>query len=154
MPPVANRPMLVDVNVPMYAAGAPHRYKGACAWIMAEIAERRIDAAIDVEVIQEVLYRYGALQRWEIAATLAISLLELVPTVYPIQEGDARLAINLFSRYAPLGVMARDLIHVAVMLNNGLTRIISTDAHFDHIEGIERLDPQRLYDGARRSPDR
>ncbi len=121
---------------------------------MAEIAERRIDAAIDVEGIQEVLYRYGVLQRWEIAVTLATSLLELVPTVYPIQEGDARLAIDLFGRYAPLGVMARDLIHVAVMLNNGLTRIISTDAHFDPIEGIERLDPQRLYGEARRSPDR
>ena len=41
--------------------------------------------------------------------------------------------------------MARDVIHVAVMQNNGLTEIISTDAHFDLIEGITRLDPKTLF---------
>jgi predicted nucleic acid-binding protein len=146
--------MLVDVNVPTYAAGASHSYKEACAWIMAEIAVRRINAAIDAAVIQEILYRYGALQRREIAATVATSLLDLAPTVYPVQEGNARPAVALFSRYAPLGVMVRDLIHVAVMLNNGLARTISTDKHFDRIERIGRIDPQRLYDEARHAPDR
>jgi predicted nucleic acid-binding protein len=43
-------------------------------------------------------------------------------------------------------VKARDLIRAAVMGHHGLTQIISTDAHFDQIEGIIRLDPQRLYD--------
>lgn len=31
------------------------------------------------------------------------------------------------------------------MRNNGLTHIISTDAHFDQIMGITRLDPIQLY---------
>jgi hypothetical protein len=31
------------------------------------------------------------------------------------------------------------------MLNNGLTKVISTDAHFDCIEGIVRLDPQTMF---------
>jgi len=136
---------LLDVNVPMYAAGRPHPYREPCAWVMEEVAEGRLAVAIDAETIQEILYRYGELQQWEAGEMLATSLLELVPTVYPVSQEDARLAVDLFRRYAPQGIKARDLIHAAVMVNRGLTRIISTDRHFDRIAGIVRLDPQALF---------
>lgn len=138
---------LLDVNVPMYAAGRPHPYREPCAWVMAEVAEARLAVAIDTETIQEILYRYGELQQWETGEMLATSLLDLVPTVYPVSQEDARLAVDLFRRYAPQGIKARDLIHAAVMANQGLTRIISTDRHFDQIAGIVRLDPQALFGG-------
>jgi predicted nucleic acid-binding protein len=83
---------------------------------------------------------------------MATSLLELAPKVYPVQVDDARLAIDLFRRYAPSGVTARDLIHVAVMQNNGLTEIVSADRHFDQIDGITRLDRQDLYRRATSRP--
>jgi len=137
--------VLLDVNVPMYAAGQAHPYKEACVWVMTEIAEGRLAAAIDTEIIQEILYRYGALQQWAIAITMATNLLDLIPVVYPILPADAHLAVELFARYAPQGVKARDLLHAAVMQNNGLTMIISTDQHFDRLEGITRLDPQVIF---------
>jgi predicted nucleic acid-binding protein len=136
---------LLDVNVPMYAAGQDHPYKEACAWVMTQVAERRLDVVIDTEVIQEILYHYGGLNLWETATTLATSLLDLVPVVYPVSLGDVRLAVRLFQHYAPQGVQARDLVHVAVMRNHGLIRIISTDQHFDQIAGIVRVDPQALW---------
>ena len=136
---------LLDVNVPMCAAGRPHPYREPCAWVMEEVAEGRLAVAIDTETIQEILYRYGELQQWEAGEMLATSLLDLVPTVYPVSQEDVRLAVDLFRRYAPQGIKARDLIHAAVMANRGLTRIISTDQHFDRIAGIVRLDPQALF---------
>jgi len=136
---------LLDINIPMYAAGRDHPYKEACAWVMTQVAERQLDVVIDTEVIQEILYRYGGLKLWETATTLATSLLDLVPVVYPVSLGDARLAVRLFQHYAPRGIQTRDLVHVAVMRNHGLTRIISTDQHFDQISGIVRVDPQTLW---------
>jgi predicted nucleic acid-binding protein len=126
---------------------------------MTEIVERHIAVAIDTEIIQEVLYRYGAIGRWQIGATMATDLLDIIPTVYPILVADTRKAVELFNQYAKQGVKARDLIHVAVMSNNGLMdlihvavmsnnglmKIISTDAHFDRVEGIVRLDPQTMF---------
>ena len=135
----------LDVNVPMYAAGEDHPYKTSCVWLMTEIAEGRIPVAIDTEIIQEVLYRYGAIGHWQIGATMATNLLDVVPTVYPVLVADVRKAVELFKQYAKRGVKARDLIHVAVMLNNELTKIISTDVHFDRVEGIARLDPQTMF---------
>ena len=142
---MSNNPVFLDVNIPMYAAGQPHKYKNACVWVMGEIAQGRLTAVIDTEIIQEILYRYGALQRWEIATAMSANLLTLVPVVYPVSAADIRLTVKLFQQYAPQGIKARDLIHAAVMQNNGLTQIISTDKHFDLIDGVTRLDPQTLF---------
>lgn len=136
----------LDVNIPMYAAGTDHPYKVACVWVMQEIAEGRLATAIDTEIIQEILYRYGVLQQWGTATTMAENLLDLVPTVYPVSITDIRKAIEFFKTYASQGIKARDALHAAVMQNNGLTHILSTDEHFDHIEGLTRVDPQTLYD--------
>ena len=142
---MSNDLVFLDVSIPMYAAGQPHAYKNACVWIMTEIAQGRLPAAISTEIIQEILYRYGALRRWQVAATMSANLLTLVPTVYPVSTTDIRLTVKLFQLYAPQGVNARDLVHAAVMKNNGLTIIISTDKHFDLIDGITRLDPQTIF---------
>jgi uncharacterized protein len=145
-------PALLDTNVPMYAAGAAHSYRDACRWIMTEVTQGRVLVAIDAEIIQEILYRYSALGRHGDAVTMATDLLTLIPTVYPVTEADVRTAVSLYAQYAGQGVRARDLIHAAVMLNNGLTEIISADAHFDRVAGIRRLDPITLFQQAQLRP--
>jgi predicted nucleic acid-binding protein len=129
----------------MYAAGAPHPYREACQWILTEVAHQRLLTAIDVEVIQEILHRYGALGRHIDAVTMAMALQVLVPSIYAITVAEIQTAVALYQQYAPQGVQSRDVIHVAVMLNNGLTEIISADRHFDLIAGIRRTDPLVLY---------
>jgi predicted nucleic acid-binding protein len=129
----------------MYAAGGDHPNKEACVWVMEEVTEGRLAVAINTETIQEILYRYGALQRWNVAITMVTNLLNIVPTVYPVLLADARLAVDLFRQYGSQGMRSRDLFHAAVMQNNGLSTIVSTDAHFDRIPSITRLDPQSLF---------
>ena len=138
-------PALLDVNVPMYAAGRDHPYRQSCAAILSQIANGELAAVIDAEIVQEILHRYGAIREWETAAKMAANLLQLVPQVLPITPADAAAAVELFVEYAPTGVTARDLIHVAVMRNNEMVTIISTDTHFDRVDGIVRLDPIRDF---------
>jgi predicted nucleic acid-binding protein len=128
----------------MYAAGRPHAYRDACARVLTEIASGRLSAAIDAEVIQEILYRYGALQQWNVAETMCINLLRIVPVALPVTVADTQVAIDLFRQYGPRGIRARDILHAAVMRNNGITTIVSTDGHFDQIGGIARVDPLAL----------
>jgi len=138
-------PYFLDVNVPMYAAGKEHLYKESCIWILTEIANGRLNAVIDAEIIQEILYRYGAIQQWQVGVQLARNLLDLVPTVLPVTVDDMKTAVSLFAQYAPQGVKARDVLHTAVMHTHQLTHIISTDKHFDQIKDITRLDPKVLF---------
>jgi predicted nucleic acid-binding protein len=141
-------PFFLDVNVPMYAAGVEHPYREPCRWVMAEIAGERLTAVIDAEIIQEILHRYGALGRYADAVAIAREVMEIIPSVLAITAGDVQTAVALFQQYAPQGLRARDVLHLAVMLNNGLTDIISTDGHFDLVPGIRRIDPGELYQQA------
>ena len=143
-----NAPFFLDVNVPMYAAGKAHPYKESCAWVLTEIVNGRLEAVIDTEIIQEVLYRYGAIRHWQVGVQMAESLLELITVVLPVTSEDMKTAVSLFAQYAPQGVKARDVVHMAVMHTHQLTQIISTDKHFDQINGITRLDPQIIFAGS------
>jgi predicted nucleic acid-binding protein len=105
------------------------------------VTEGELSVAIDTEIIQEILCRYGALQRREIAVPMALDVLTLAISIYPVTEEDIRLTVDLFERDARKGATARDLIHAAVMKTKGLTEIISVDALFDLIDGIRRIDP-------------
>ncbi len=137
----------MDVNVPMYAAGKSNPYKDACAWVLTEVAQGRMEAVIDTEIIQEILYRYSAINQWQVGAQMAQNLIDLIPVVLPVTVQDMQRAILLFTTYAPQGVKARDVIHAAVMQSYELTHIISSDKHFDRIGGIVRVDPQELFAG-------
>jgi len=133
--------VFLDVNIPMYAAGRAHAYKEPCVRVMKAVAQGRLEAAIDVEIIQEILHRYGAIGRRDIAVAMSLNLLEMASVVYPLTAKEIRATINLFDRYARQGILARDLVHVAVMFSNDLEQVVSVDSHFDEIEGITRLDP-------------
>jgi predicted nucleic acid-binding protein len=50
-------------------------------------------------------------------------------------------ALDIHRRHA--GLQARDSLHVAVMVNNGVRRILSADQHFDAVREIQRFDPMR-----------
>lgn len=137
--------LFIDVNVPMYAAGAEHSNRESCAWVMTAIARGDLRAVVDVEIIQEIFHRYGSLSRWDVADKMALNVLRIVPVILPVTLADINETVELARQYGPTHVIpARDLIHAAVMINNGLGMIVSTDKHFDHIEGITRLSPQQL----------
>ena len=137
--------VFLDVNIPTYAAGIEHELKIPCTWIMEEVVEGRLNAGIDTEIIQEVLYRYGAIRQWNVGARIARNLLAIIPTIYSVTPDDSHHAIELFSIVGPKGIPPRDCIHAAVMKNHSITKILTTDMHFDSIEGVFRLDPMEYY---------
>jgi predicted nucleic acid-binding protein len=57
--------ILIDANISMYAAGAEHSHKGPSVAVLRRVALGEIDAAVDAEVLQEILRRYRAIWRWE-----------------------------------------------------------------------------------------
>lgn len=50
--------VFIDTNIPMYAAGTPHRLREPSRQVIRSIVVGRLDAVTDVEVFQEILYRY------------------------------------------------------------------------------------------------
>jgi predicted nucleic acid-binding protein len=132
-------PVFVDANVPMYAVGAAHPLKQPCVDFLEAVARGEVTALTDAEVLQEILHRYSALNKRERAIEVVRLFVSVVPTVLPVTLADIEGALDVHQRYR--GLQARDSLHVAVMTNNHVRRILSADQHFDLVDQVQRLDP-------------
>jgi len=135
--------VLVDVNIPMYAAGREHPLREPAQRTLRAIARGDLDAVTDSEVFQEILYRYLHIGEREKGFQIFDHFHRLMEgRILPVADADVQQARALAERHARLG--ARDLIHLAVMTNHGIQVILSADKDFDGIDGITRLSPTEL----------
>ncbi|HWM94438.1 MAG TPA: type II toxin-antitoxin system VapC family toxin [Thermoanaerobaculia bacterium] len=134
--------ILIDSNIFMYAAGAEHPHKEPSRVFLEQVALGQIDAALDTEVLQEVLHRYRSLRRWPEGGRVYDLARQIVPLVIPITVETLDKARTLLDRYPTLS--ARDALHAAVVQTHGARAICSYDSDFDGIEGVERIEPPAI----------
>lgn len=131
--------ILVDANILMYAAGAPHPHKEPSTAFLERVATGALEAVVDAEVLQEILHRYRALDRWEEGRRVFDLARTLFPVVLPLTAEIMDRARLLLDAYPHL--MARDALHAAVVLEHGLDGVCSYDGDFDPVAGVVRLEP-------------
>lgn len=120
----------------MYLVGGAHPNK--------ERAQQSIETAIaaneqlvtDVEVFQEILHRYAAINRKQAMGPCFALLERIVDEIYPVEREDIDRAMSIL---LDTDLSARDALHAAVMLRRGVSRIMTFDRGFDRVTGIERL---------------
>lgn len=132
--------IFVDSNIPMYVAGKDHPLREPARRFLARARAGDIDICTSTEVLQEILYRYTALKRRDLAVTVYDLFTQVCHVVHPVTLADTDRAKALVASERQVGV--RDAIHAAVMLNHGVTSVATYDEGFDRIAGIsrERLD--------------
>ena len=129
--------ILVDSNVPMYLVGAPHPHKtDAQRWLEKLVAERQ-RLVTDGEVLQEILHRYVAIDRRDAIQPAFDLVLGVVDEVLPVNSAAVERAKQIVLEYRR--VSARDAVHLAIMEQQGIERILSFDSGFDSFPGITRL---------------
>lgn len=131
--------LFVDANIPMYVAGRPHPFKEPSTAFLRNVAERKVGAVSDVEVLQEILYRCHHIKEVQKGFQVFETFARTIPVIYPVFLGDMLKAKELLHKHDD--IRPRDALHAAVMLNRGLDTIVSYDRHFDHIPGIKRVEP-------------
>jgi uncharacterized protein len=129
----------LDTNIFIYAAGRESHLKEPCKRILLDAAVGTLPATTSVEVLQELLHVFQRRAGAEFAVTAVRSVLEIVGEALPVTEQTLSAALDLLDQHDALPV--RDVIHLATMLEHGITQIISADTHFNSIEGIVRIDP-------------
>ncbi len=129
--------IFVDSNIPMYLVGTAHPNKTAARELLETCVRRGERLVTDAEVLQEILHRYVAINRRDAIQPAFDAVLGVVDHVYPIEPIDVHGARTLLLGLSRLS--ARDAVHLAVMQRHGIARILSFDAGFDSVGGIERV---------------
>ena len=129
--------ILVDSNIPMYLVGGSHPHKvDAQRWVEKLLSDRQ-RLVTDAEVLQEILHRYIAVNRRDAIQPAFDSLLGVVDEVLAIDHAILERAKRIVFGHGRLS--ARDALHLAVMEQHGIDRILSFDTGFDGFPGITRL---------------
>lgn len=131
--------ILVDSSVLMYAAGTRHPHKQPSVRFLERVASGEVDAALDAEVLQEILHRYRAIGRWADGRQVYDQARRIFPVVVPITAEVLDRARALLDDHR--SVMARDAVHAAVVSVHGLEGISSYDRDFDRIAELKRSEP-------------
>ncbi len=132
--------ILVDSNILMYAAGATHANKAPSAAFLRQVAQGEVEAVLDAEVLQEILYRYRAIRRWSQGRRVYDAARRIFPIVLPITAEVLDVARRLMDAHPDLD--ARDALHAGVGLNHKAEAICSYDRDFDQIAGLRRTEPE------------
>lgn len=135
--------ILLDANLFMYAAGAPHPNKEPAVRLLERVALGEVDGVIDAEVLQEILHRYRSIGRPRDGETVYRLARQLCPTVLDVTGACLDRAAELLR--ADDSLMTRGAVHAAVCQLTPCEAIATFDRDFDRLP-VRRLDPLQARD--------
>jgi len=129
--------IFIDSNIPMYLVGSPHQLKTDAQLLLERSVAQGRRLVSDVEVMQEIVHRFTAIDRRDAIGPACEALLRMCDEVFPIEKADAQRALEIVQ--GPEGFDGRDALHLAIMEKHKVTEIMSFDQDFDRWPGITRL---------------
>ena len=123
----------VDSNVFMYLVGAPHSNRDVLENYFFNHPEE--EYVTSVEVLQEITHRYVAVDRRRAIGDAFELVDNLVHMVYPISREDVDRAHEI--ALAQKRISGRDCLHLAVMTNRAVDRVLTLDRDFGLWPGVE-----------------
>jgi predicted nucleic acid-binding protein len=129
--------VFIDSNIPMYVAGAAHPNREPARRFLARVQKGEVEGCTSTEVLQEILYRYSAVGRRDLACEVYDLFVQICPEVFEVTLADTDRARDLLMALPSLS--ARDAVHAAAMLNREVESIASFDGAFDGVPGLRRL---------------
>ena len=126
----------LDSNLFIYAALSEGRKGRWSRDLVRRVAEGRDEAVTSALTVDEVVYQVRKSRGLEPSVEAGEALLQMAHlTVAPADTETLWKSLDLGRR---LGLYPRDAIHAATALIRGISDVISEDADFDEVEGLQR----------------
>lgn len=131
--------VFIDTAVLMYAGGAPHPLQDPCRDLLELLEQGVLRGVTSAEIVQEILHRFQFSGDPGVGERMARVALDLFAPVLPLTHAVMTRGVGLVATYPSL--TARDAVHVATCIEEGVTMIVSPDRGFDDVAEIRRVDP-------------
>ena len=121
----------------MYLVGSPHPHKTDAQRLVERLVSDRERLVTDAETLQEILHRYVAIHRADFIQPAFDTLLGITDQIFAVDRAAVERAKDIVLGRPRLS--ARDALHLAIMEQHGVDRILSFDSGFDGYPGVTRL---------------
>ena len=121
----------------MYLVGGPHPHKVDAQQLLEKLVSERERLVTDAEVLQEISHRYVAIDRRDAIQPAFDALLGIVDDVLSVDRAAAVRAKEIVLGHPRIS--ARDAVHLAIMEQYEIQRILTFDSGFDGFPGVMRL---------------
>ncbi len=129
--------IFIDSTIPMYLVGVDHPHKRDAQIFLEKLIGEKARLVTNLEVFQEILHRYTAINRKDAIQPAFDALYGFVDEVFTIQEEDVLKAKEFVLAYQ--GPSARDALHAAHMHRLKIKTILTFDRGFDLFPDIKRI---------------
>ena len=127
--------IFVDSNIPMYLVGAAHPHKVEAQILLERLIASGQRLVTDVEVVQELLHRYTAINRRDAIEPAIKVTLDIVDDIFAIEKADVLRAAEIVQSRVLFS--ARDALHIAIIERHGIVEILSFDSRLRSMAGPE-----------------
>lgn len=121
----------------MYLVGSAHPHKTDAQRLVERLISDRERLVTDAETLQEILHRYVAIRRPDFIQPAFDTLLGITDQIFAVDQAAAERAKEIVLGRPRLS--AHDALHLAIMEQHGIDRILTFDSGFDGYPGVTRL---------------
>ena len=132
--------ILIDAGVIIHAAGTDHPAKAPSVAMLQGVASGEVEATTDAHVLGEILQHYRSTGRPDDGKRVYDLVRQIFPNVLPLTAPVMDRARRILDSDPRLE--ARNAIHAAVVMTEGMEAVCSYDRGFDRIMGIVRREPR------------
>ena len=132
--------ILIDAGVIIHAAAADHPAKAPSVAMLQSVASGEVEATTDAHALGEILKHYRAIGRPDDGKRVYDLVRRIFPNVLPLTVAVMDRARRILDSDPRLE--ARNAIHAAIVMTEGMEAVCSYDRGFDRIMGIVRREPR------------
>lgn len=131
--------IVLDTTVLVYATGSEHPLRLPCRSLVEAVARGDVHATTTAEVIQEFVHVRARRRTRADAAQLGLAYADLLAPLLPVGVAELQAGLRGYREHTRLG--AFDAVLAAAALNVQATALVSADAGFAEVAGLEHVVP-------------
>jgi predicted nucleic acid-binding protein len=129
----------LDTNFFLYLSDATSSFYSECKTIVSECQNKGIVMATSVETIQEIINYSKNVKELDNGLAIAERVIKIVDQLYPVYPSTIQIYLDQAEIYHKPS--SRDLLHLAICIENNIKYVLTYDKDFMKFVDIEPLTP-------------
>lgn len=134
--------LYLDTNIFIYLSDKTEPHHKICTQLIRECRKNSIQIITSAETIQEIIHLAKNTKQLTKGIKMSKNCLKIVEYILPVNEEVINIYLQFTAKYRNAG--SRDLIHLAVCVENKVDRVVTFDKDFTKFKEIKILHPQDI----------